>query len=102
MPDLTRASATFMRDIRIKFLGAVLQLVSRHSNLPARWITLSHPDWSFGGEDPYWNEFDFDAPRVFRSLLRIGGIMTTSGYLIAYIPVSYTHLRAHETRHDLV
>jgi len=85
LPDLSRASATCMRNIRLKFLGATLKFVSAHPELPGSWITLSHPDWYLGKYDNYGETSEFDAPQVLRSLLRIGGVMSAPGYLIMYV-----------------
>src|SRR5258708_11164990 len=96
--DLSRASATCMRHLRLRFLGAILKFVASNSDLPAAWITLSHPDWWFGCDDPYWDEFQFETPRVFRSILRIGGVMTAPGFLIAYL---YAQFDPTEKRYQL-
>src|SRR5258708_8820257 len=45
IPYLSRASATCMRHLRLRFLGAALKFVASNSGLPTAWITLSHPDW---------------------------------------------------------
>jgi hypothetical protein len=81
----SRVSAIGMRELRLRFLGAVLKFVSANADAKASWVSMSHPDWVFGLNDHYWDEHHFPFPRLFRSLLRIGGVMTASGYLITYL-----------------
>ena len=86
--SLTRASATAMRELRCRFLGATLKFVSDQPGIKPALITASHPGWCFGLDD-YWDERLFPAPRDFRSILRIGGVMTAPGYLIAYLHTQF-------------
>lgn len=81
----SRASAISMRELRLRLLGAILKFVSEDASAEPSWISISHPDWEFGLNDAYWDEEQFHVPRIFRSLLRIGGVMTASGYLITYL-----------------
>jgi hypothetical protein len=87
--DASRASAISMRGLRLKFLGAVLKFTQTHWDDNAAWVTLSHPDWRFGKHDMFWDEFYFDAPRVFRCILRMTGVMTAPGFLISYLHTQF-------------
>lgn len=89
MFDACRASATSMRNLRLRFLGAVLKFAEMHEDPAAAWVTLSHRDWCFGSDDKFWHESVFDAPRVFRSILRIAGVMTAPGFLIGYLHTQF-------------
>src|SRR5665648_1222764 len=55
---------------------------------------------SFNGIAKYFN-IDKAPNQLFRYRITVGEV-TDRGVFINPEPVSYTHLRAHETRHDLV
>jgi hypothetical protein len=81
-----RASAISMRELRLRFLGAILDLLAQHKELSCQWITARHPAWRFGVKDRYeWVDIGMSVPRQFRALLRLAGIMGAPGFLIAYM-----------------
>ena len=85
LDNISRASAFMMREIRLRFLGAILQFRSEHKNLPAAWISATHPMWRFSLHSGLQAPSESEVIRLFRSMLRIGGVMTAPGYLIAYL-----------------
>jgi hypothetical protein len=87
--NLSRASATSMRELRLRFLGAVIKFVSENEHRDSAWITVSDPSWRFSETDHFWDEWQFHVPRLFRSVLRIGAVMTAPGYLITYLHVVF-------------
>jgi hypothetical protein len=81
-----RASAISMRELRLRFLGSILDLLAQHGELSCKWITARHPAWRFGLKDRYeWVDVGVSVPRRFRSLLRLAGVMDAPGVLIAYM-----------------
>jgi hypothetical protein len=87
--DYSPASATFMREIRLKFFGAVLPLVERVASYDFAWVTASSASWELSMHQRYFDERFFDLPRVFRSLLRIGGVITAPGFLVMCLHAQY-------------
>lgn len=85
----SRVSAVAMRELRIRFLGEILRFKEEHSHLNAAWITASQANWRFGWDDKYWDESEFPVLRIFDTILRVTGIMTAPGYLIAYLHAYY-------------
>src|SRR5450759_2985573 len=59
------------------------------------WAALGNAGWSYGDVLPYFKKSENEE----RGASEYHG---TGGPLNVTDPVSYTHLRAHETRHDLV
>jgi len=87
--DYSPASATFMREVRLKFFGAVLPLIERVSSHDFAWVTASSASWQVSTLERYFDARFFEVPRVFRSLLRIGGVMTAPGFLIMNLHAQY-------------
>src|SRR5665648_402935 len=77
---------------------------------PASLLLLEHPHtFTFGRrgdiKNLLWNESELSQRDIAVHWVDRGGDVTYHGpgQLVGYpLPVSYTHLRAHETRHDLV
>src|SRR6266851_1143883 len=87
--DYSPASATFMREIRLNFFGAVLELVESVPSYDFAWVTASRESWQVSIHERYLDERFFDIPRIFRSLLRIGGVITAPGFLIMCLHAQY-------------
>src|SRR5258707_11484907 len=79
----SRASAICTRELRLRFLGASLKLLTDDVDFrDAAWITLSHREWYISREDADWNDVHFDILRQFRALLRCSGVIGAPGFLI--------------------
>src|SRR5665647_3820666 len=89
------ATASFIAGVSLSVLGAAtVKMAKRKAEIPFAMIPLL-----FGAqqivEGMLWLSFRFDAP-----LLNVS--MTYLFTLFSHVPVSYTHLRAHETDSYLV
>ena len=78
--------------------GAVAVLTTKHLDLPKSTIQIQVPDIHHALEDIV--PFFYDYPGKKMRMIGVTGTngKTTTTHIIAHIPVSYTHLRAHETR----
>jgi hypothetical protein len=63
--DYSPASATFMREIRLKFFGAVLPLVERVASYDFAWVTASSASWELSMHQRYFDERFFDLSPSF-------------------------------------
>src|SRR5665648_801320 len=83
-----------IKTIRIISAEAVQKANSGHPGLPMGAAPMAYTLWAkhlkHNPENSNWIDRD-------RFVLSAG-----HGSMLLYSPVSYTHLRAHETRHDLV
>src|SRR5450756_2763553 len=75
---------------------ATIWAVAIATNLSAYFI-LAANSWM---QHPVGTVFNEQTGRA--EMTDIGAVLSNSTLLSAFPPVSYTHLRAHETRHDLV
>ena len=62
------AAATCVRDLRLRFLGAVLGFVHENRSPDVAWVRARHPSWRIDATDEYWHESHFDWPRQFSAL----------------------------------
>ena len=94
-----RAFATLLLVAALATLAASEATASEDPDAASHAPSSSHPASTTGGaEKPHELRVGDAAPRRIAANTRRPGILKLHGYP----PVSYTHLRAHETREDLV
>jgi hypothetical protein len=89
-PPFSRASAIWTRELRLRFLGNILQFLSERTDPRASgWITISRTHWHLGLSDADWDSVEFDVPRQFRALMRCAGVLDATGFLITCLHAGF-------------
>lgn len=84
VPPQTLASSLFMRDIRLRVPGALLEFLDNYPGTDIRVVTAIHPSWCFKANQLLL----VDARKTtnqFRTHLNRAGITKAPGFLIAFL-----------------
>jgi hypothetical protein len=83
-PQPTLASSVFMREVRLRYGGALLEVIDNNQHLDVGVFTAIHPSWAF----PAHRLLDVHPRQIknqFRTHLNRAGVTNAPGFLFGYL-----------------